>query len=188
VLRDRWSPRAFADTPVQPAELHRLFEAARWAASSYNEQPWRFIVATTDDQPGFEKLLSCLVEANQAWAKAAPVLALTIAKQAFTKNGNPNRCCEHDIGLAMGNLSAQATAEGLVVHQMAGIDQDQCRKVYGIPDGYHAFSAFAVGHVGDPASLPQEWMRNAEAAPRTRMSFDQFIFADAFGKASPLFS
>jgi nitroreductase len=185
-LAERWSPRSFADRPVEPEQIGALFEAARWAASSYNEQPWRFILASKDDPPGYDKLLGCLVEANQQWARTAPLIGLTVAQQAFSKNDKPNRCCEHDIGLAMGNLSIQATALGLCVHQMAGIDQDQARAVYDIPDGYHAFSGFAVGYEGEPDALPEDWMRQAETAPRDRKPFDEFVFGDTFGTPSGL--
>src|SRR5690606_2421192 len=115
LLVKRWSPRAFSDRPVEPDKLRQLFEAARWAASSFNEQPWSFIVALKQDQAAFDKALSCLTEANQAWAKLAPVLVLTTVKRHFEKNGKANRVCEHDLGLAMGNLCVQATQLGLYV-------------------------------------------------------------------------
>ncbi|MEM6551600.1 MAG: nitroreductase family protein [Planctomycetota bacterium] len=181
-LANRWSPRAFADTPVEPEKLGSLFDAARWAASAFNEQPWRFIVATKDqpEAPGsaYEKLLGCLVEANQAWAKAAPVLLLTVGRTTFTKNDKDNRVWPHDIGLAMGNLCAQATALGLVVHQMAGIDLDKSRGTYHIPAPFEPFTAAAIGYPGDPATLTEDWMKDAEQAPRSRNAFADFVFSD----------
>ena len=192
-LADRWSPRSFADTPVSPDHLRQVFEAARWSASSYNEQPWRFILAIKDQatkqQPdAYARLLSCLVEANQAWAKSAPVLVITAVSEIFTKNGKPNRCCEHDLGLAMGNLSAQATALGLYLHQMAGIDQDRAKDILHIPGGYHAFSAFVVGHAAPADALPEDWMRQAEQADRDRKPFAEFIFDGQFDQPSALFN
>lgn len=187
VIRNRWSPRAFADTPVEPDKLRCLFEAARWSASSFNEQPWRFIVATKDDADGFAMALSCLVEANQAWAKAAPVLILTVTRTTFTKNDKPNRVHQHDLGLAVGNLTAEATALGLVLHQMAGIVPDTVREAYHVPDGFEPQTAIALGYPGDPDSLPEDWMRQAEASPRERMPFGGFIFEGEWGKASNLF-
>src|SRR6185436_17210538 len=105
VLAERWSPYAFEDRPVSDADLRSLFEAARWAASSYNEQPWRYVVATKANPAEFERLLSCLVEANQAWAKAAPVLALGCTSLYFTLNGKPNAAAVHDLGLASASLT-----------------------------------------------------------------------------------
>src|SRR5215475_11550153 len=104
----RWSPYCFSKSKVSRKDLYSLFEAARWAASSYNEQPWSYIVATRDDRPGFERLLSCLVEGNQAWAKAAPVLALGCTSLLFARNGQPNAAALHDLGLASGNLALEA--------------------------------------------------------------------------------
>ena len=112
LLARRWSPYGFADRPVPAADLRSLFEAARWAASSYNEQPWTYIVATKEDPEEFARLLSCLVEGNQAWAQAAPVLALGCTSLVFKKNGKPNAAAIHDLGLAAGNLCAEATARG----------------------------------------------------------------------------
>ena len=114
LIRHRWSPRAFCDRPVPPEALRQVFEAARWAASSFNEQPWVFIVATKDDPQAHGAALNCLVERNQQWARYAPVLILTAVSKAFARNSKPNRCREHDLGLAVGNLSAQATALGLM--------------------------------------------------------------------------
>src|SRR5262245_14455354 len=109
LLARRWSPYAFADRAVSVEDLRSLFEAARWAASSYNEQPWRYIVATKANRPEFERLLSCLVEGNQAWAKAAPALALGCTSLRFALNNQPNAAAVHDLGLASANLTVEAT-------------------------------------------------------------------------------
>jgi nitroreductase len=184
LLLKRWSPRAFADRPVPPDVVRRLLEAARWAPSSYNEQPWAFIVATRDKPAEFAKLLGCLVAGNQAWAKAAPVLMLTAARHTFAKNGQPNRHAFHDVGLASGQLTVQATAEGLYVHQMAGIEVEKARQVYGIPDGWEAVTGVAVGYLGDPAGLPEP-LRSREMAEPARKPLAEIVFGGTWGAASP---
>src|SRR5271156_932844 len=134
LIRHRWSPRAFDSRPVEPDKLRSLFEAARWASSSFNAQPWYFIVATKDDPENFQRVLDCFVERNQAWAKNAPVVALSVAKLQLD-NGKPNRHAFHDVGQAVANLALQATALGLEIHQMAGIDPEKARQIFGIPEG-----------------------------------------------------
>lgn len=186
-IKHRWSPRAFADKPVEPDKLKSLFEAARWAASAFNEQPWRFIVATKDDPAGYEKALGCLVEANQAWAKHAPVLVLTVSASTFKKNGKDNRVALHDLGQAAAHLGIEATRQGLVIHQMAGVELDKVRKTYNVPDGFEPQTAIAIGYPGEADSLPEGWMRDAEQAERSRAAFDAFVFGDEWDKPSGLF-
>src|SRR2546425_8759579 len=118
LIARRWSPRAFAARPVEPQKLNSLFEAARWAPSCFNEQPWSFLAATIDNAPEHERLASCLVPAN-AWARKAPVLALSVAALDFAQTGKPNRHAYHDVGLAVENLVIQAMSMGIFVHQMA---------------------------------------------------------------------
>src|SRR5438105_7452522 len=154
VLKKRWSPYVFADKPVSAADLQSLFEAARWAPSSFNEQPWAYIVATKDEKDNFEKILSVLVEFNAQWANGAPVLGLAVAKLAFANNNAPNRNAQYDTGAATALLSVEATARGLAVHQMAGFDPEKARQVFGIPAGWAPIAAVAIGYPGDPASLP----------------------------------
>lgn len=174
-IAHRWSPYGFANRAVSEADLRCLFEAARWAASSFNEQPWSYIVATKAQATEFARLLSCLVEANQNWAKAAPVLALGVTTHHFKRNEKPNRVAIHDLGLATGNLVAEATARGLAVHQMGGILQDRAREIYDIPDGSEAVTGMAIGYAGDPDSLPEE-IRQRDLAPRTRKPQREFVF------------
>ncbi|MEX0744313.1 MAG: nitroreductase family protein [Phycisphaeraceae bacterium] len=185
LLARRWSPRAFADRPIEADKLLRLFEAARWAASSFNEQPWRFFVATADDAEQYEKVLSCLVEFNAMWARGAPVVMLTATKKTFSRNGKVNRVHQHDLGLAMGNLSTQATAEGLFLHQMAGIEPDRMREVFELPDDFEPQTACAIGYPGDPQTLPEQY-REGETAPRKRMPLSAFVFGPRFGKSSSI--
>ena len=146
LIAKRWSPYSFAGREVADEDLRSLFEAARWAPSSYNEQPWRFIVATMRNRGEFAKFLTCLVEGNQAWAKNAPVLLLGIVARRFERNGNPNVAAEHDLGLAMASLTFEATARGLFVHQMIGIVPETAREVYSIPEGFDALTASAIGY------------------------------------------
>src|SRR5580698_3906498 len=131
LIAERWSPRAFASRPVGAEKLRSLFEAARWAASSYNGQPWYFIVGTKDHPEDYQRILDCFVEFNQSWAKNAPVIALSIARLAF-EDGRPNHHALHDLGQASASLALQATALGLQVHQMAGIIPDKAREIFAI--------------------------------------------------------
>jgi nitroreductase len=185
LVASRWSPHAFADRPVTAADLRALFEAARWAPSSYNEQPWSYVVATKDDAPAFERLLSCLVDANQAWARLAPVLALGVVRTRFRRNAKSNAAAEHDLGLAAGNLLCEATARGLAVHQMIGILPDRARELYGIPDEAKALTALAIGYAGDGAALPEE-IRGRDRVPRTRRPLAEFVFGERWGTTAPL--
>jgi nitroreductase len=185
LLRHRWSPRAFADRAVEPEKLRSLFEAARWAASSYNAQPWAFIVGTKDDPENYKRVLDTFVEFNQAWAKNAPVLALSVATHKFPHNGEPNRHAFHDVGQAAANLVLEATSLGLQVHQMAGIDPEKARKIFGVPDTHEVVAGMALGYPGDPATLP-EHLQKGESAPRERKPTSSFVFTGQWGKVSPL--
>jgi nitroreductase len=183
LIASRWSPYAFADRAVLDSDLRSVFEAARWAASSYNEQPWSYIVATKKDPEAFERLLSCLVEGNRAWAQAAPVLALGCTSLNFTRNGQPNAAAVHDLGLASATLTLEATARGLSVHQMIGILPDRAQELYRIPEGVRPLTGLAIGYAGDPTVLPENY-RARDLAPRTRKLLAEFVFGDAWGEAS----
>ena len=184
LIARRWSPRAFADRPVSPDVLRQLFEAARWAASSNNDQPWFYLVAGRENPAEFQKMLACLVEFNQGWAKAAPVLAISVARSNFAQDGSPNGHARHDVGAASALLCIQATALGLAVHQMAGFDAALARKTYGIPAEYEPVAAMAIGYAGDPASLPQK-LRERETAPRARKPVSDFVFSGAWNQKAP---
>jgi nitroreductase len=162
-----------------------LLEAARWAPSSSNEQPWSFILARPANPAEFEKLLSCLVDANQEWAKAAPVLLLCVVSLRFSRNGKENRAAVHDLGLAAASLVLEATARGLFVHQMIGILPDRARELYGMPEHSEAWTAMAIGYKGDPTKLPEE-LRERDATPRQRKPLSQFVFGERWGNPSPL--
>jgi nitroreductase len=185
LLPRRWSPYAFADREVSDDELRSLFEAARWAASSYNEQPWSYLVAKKSQPADFGQLLSCLVEANQAWAKAAPVLGLGCTKLTFALNNKPNAAAVHDLGLASANLTFEATARGLFVHQMIGILPDRARELYHIPADVQPFTGLAIGYAADPSNLPEKY-RERDLATRTRKTLAEFVFGQRWGTASTL--
>jgi nitroreductase len=185
ILKRRWSPRAFSNQMVEPEKLRSLFEAARWAPSSFNEQPWSFILATKQKPEEHALLLSCLAEKNQQWAQQAPVLMVSVAKLNFEKTGKPNRHAFHDVGLAMGNVLVQATALDLFVHQMAGFSPEKVREIYGVPDGFEPVAAIAIGYGADVEDLP-ETFRQAELGPRSRKPIQSFVFQGQWDQASPL--
>jgi nitroreductase len=185
LLAKRWSPYAFSGQPVTDEDIRAIFEAARWAASSYNEQPWRYIVATQKNSEEFDRLLSCLVEGNQPWAKSASVLALGCIALNFARNGQPNAAAQHDLGAASAFLTLEATARGLFVHQMIGILPDRAREVYQIPNDFQALTGLAIGYVGNPNDLPERY-KERDLAPRSRKPQPEFVFSGHWGNASSL--
>ncbi len=187
LLKRRWSPRAFSDKPVAPETLRSLWEAARWAPSCFNEQPWYFLVATKQDRADYDRLLACLNEGNAAWAGHAPVLMVSVARTAFQANGEPNRHALHDVGQAVANLTLQATALGLFVHQMAGFFPEKVRRAFAVPEGFEPVAAIALGYPGDPTALPEK-LRQRELAPRSRRPLADFVFSGRWARTSPLVS
>ena len=185
LITKRWSPYAFGPKLVADDELRSLFEAARWAASSYNEQPWHYIVASRDNQAEFAKLLSTLVEPNQAWAKQASVLALGVITHDFKRNGKPNKAAIHDLGLASAQLTLEATSRGLVVHQMIGIVPDRARELYGIPQNAEALTGLAIGYAAHPGSGPAEFTER-ESGPRQRRPLAEFVFGGTWGQPATM--
>lgn len=185
LIAARWSPRAFADRSVEPEKLRQILEAARWAASSFNEQPWRYLVATTDEPAAYERLLQCLGEGNQQWAQSAPVLMLSFYKTTFSRNGKPNRCAAHDLGAASAQLTMQAMALDLYVHQMAGIDRDAIRNTYEVPADFEPLAALAVGYLGDPSRIPEKF-HTGERSTRTRRALDETVFGETWGDTAGL--
>jgi len=151
----RWSPRAMSGEPVSEAALKSLFEAARWAPSTYNEQEWRFLYARRQS-PHWPTFLGILMEANQVWCVRAGVLVVVASHKVFTRNGKPNPVHTFDTGAAFENLALQGASMGLVVHGMAGFDRDKARKELRIPDDYEVEAMVAIGLPGNPADLPQE--------------------------------
>jgi nitroreductase len=185
VIADRWSPRAFSDRLVEPAVLRSVLEAARWAPSAANAQPWHFILATKDDPDGHERLLGTLMEGNIRWANRAPVLMLVIVKQYSNREGVLTSRSLYDAGLAVGALTFEAGARGLVVHQMGGFYEAKVRETYSVPEGYEPAAALALGYPGDPESLPED-LRAREQAPRTRKDLADFVFGGEWGQSADL--
>ncbi|HXX45862.1 MAG TPA: nitroreductase family protein [Candidatus Acidoferrales bacterium] len=186
VISHRWSPRAFEPRAIPPRELKCLFEAARWAASSYNAQPWYYIVATKDEPENFQKVLSTFVEFNQGWAKNASAVALSVAAHKMPHDGSQNRHAFHDVGAASATLALEATSHGFQVHQMAGILPDKAREVFGIPPDFEAVAGFAIGYPGDPMTLPEGRLRDNETGTRQRKPLTDFVFTGKWGNVSPI--
>jgi nitroreductase len=186
LLARRWSPRAFDERPIEADKLRTLFEAARWAPSSNNEQPWRFIMASKDNEAQWGRLLACLLEGNRVWAYRAPVLILSVARVNFEAGEKPNRHAMHDTGMAVENLVLQAAAVGLIAHQMAGFDEEKARTDLRIPVGYEPVAMIAVGYPCDPSILPDR-LKQRELAPRERDQASAFVFSGEWGQPSRLF-
>ena len=184
LIARRWSPRAIdPDQPVSRDHLLALLEAARWAPSCFGEQPWRYLVWDRFDAPeGWRQAFACLAEGNQIWVKNAPILLLSLAAPNFGHNGQPNRWAQHDTGAASENLCLQATALGLVAHQMGGFDPEAAKTRFNIPADHAGMAMIAVGHPGAVDDLPAA-LAQKERAPRTRKSLEQLVFACRWGQS-----
>lgn len=177
IIQNRWSPRAFdADRGISDAQLAALLEAARWAPSCFNEQPWRYLIwIKSKDETGWQSALSTLSEKNRQWAKNAPVLMLSVANQNFSHNGKPNRWAMYDTGAASLSLCLQATALGLAVHQMGGFDAMKSRELFHIPEEYLPMSMMAVGYQADAEILDNQFIQ-AELADRSRSPLSEQFY------------
>ncbi|MCA8832724.1 nitroreductase family protein [Hymenobacter pini] len=173
-IRKRWSPRAFASYPVAPDTLQQIFEAASWAASAMNEQPWRYIYAHHADTEAFQQLVDCLMPGNQPWARNAPVLILALAKTQYD-NGTPNGAALHDLGLANGNLILEATALGLHGHFMGGFDRAKAQETFHLPENLQPAVMIALGYLGDAEQLEEPFL-SREKAPRQRKPLSETVF------------
>jgi nitroreductase len=180
----RWSPRSFSSREVSAADLKTVFEAAHWAASAYNEQPWRFLVGRRGS-PAYKKIFSTLIGFNQSWAGTAPVLILGVASTKFSHNGTTNGYGVYDLGAAASYLTLQAAALGLATHQMAGFDQGIARKAFEIPEDYAFGSVIALGYQGEPTALGNEQLIALETQPRERKPLKEFVLK-AWGEAADL--
>lgn len=174
----RWSPRAYDLKPVEKEKLQRIFEAARWAASSSNIQPWYFLIGFKGDAV-YQGIFDTLVEFNKDWAIQAPILALAIAKTTNNR-GTQNRSYAYDLGQAVATLSLQATAEGVYVHQMGGFDASAAELNLGIPSDYKVLVVFTLGYLGD-AELLIPNLHSQEISPRLRRSAGESVFTGSFG-------
>lgn len=185
LIKKRWSPRAFADKLVDRELLRQLFDAARWAPSSYNEQPWRFIVATKDQPEEYERLLKVLGEFNKQWAVTAPVLMLTLTKDHFDKNKRSNKHAAHDLGQAVSYMTLEATRHDIYLHQMAGILPDKANKLFNIPEYYTPMTMIALGYLGDMEVLPED-LQAKEKGQRRRLNIDEIVFRGAWDEPKRL--
>jgi nitroreductase len=177
-LAGRWSPRAFSGESLTDADLLPLFEAARWAPSGSNEQPWRFIVARHDQPEAFSRIFECLSESNRRWAGSAGALVIAVAARTNSR-GRDNAFARYDVGQAVAQLTLQATAAGLFVHQMGGFSADAAREAFTIPADFDPVVALAVGRPGDPATLA-EVDRERDLATRSRRELAQIVFNEAW--------
>jgi len=185
LLEKRWSPRAFKGKAVEKDKLKKVFEAARWSASCFNEQPWRFIIGVKNKDKTYDNIFNSLAEGNQSWCKFAPVLILLASKKTFTYNGKPNNWSAYDLGQAAAYISVQATAEGLHVHQMAGFNQSKVRVMFSVPEDFEIITAMAIGYIGDPEILPDE-LKKSELAERKRNQMNSQLFSVKWGKTSSI--
>lgn len=185
LLLKRWSPYVYDPRPVEKDKLQRCLTAAAWAASSYNEQPWTYLVARREDEAAFQQMLGCLVEANQEWAQHAGVLMIGVVARNFSKNGKPNRVAEHDLGAASASMALEASTLGLQLHQMAGIEVSKTRSTYKVPDGYDPHTGLALGYPGDPAAADPE-LAKRDQGRRGRKSLKEFVFGGEWGTTSEL--
>ena len=174
LILKRWSPVAFDPRPVEYEKLHLLFEAAKWAPSGNNSQPWRFVFATRD-MPEYEVFIKLMTEPNRVWASTAPLLVLSLAQVVSTYKNRPNRLAFYETGMAVSNLLIQATSMDLMVHQMAGYDHEKAKEVFVIPTRYEPTAMMAIGYKGDPSQLPED-VAAREKGERTRMEISKILF------------
>lgn len=182
LIQKRWSPRAFSERPIEKEKILSMFEAARWAASCYNEQPWNFIFATKENHEDFNNLFDCLVESNKIWAHKAPLLIMTIAKTIFDHNKKLNKHAFHDIGLSIGNLTLQATSMNLYVHQMAGFNKVKAKLRFKLPEYFEPISMIAVGYLGEIDSLTDS-LKELEILPQKRKDLKRVLFEGTWGNS-----
>ena len=184
LIRERWSPRAFdVARSLSLDDLWRLFEAARWAPSSRNEQPWRFVLTHREHSPdAYQRLLSSLIGSNQSWASTAPALILAAVQLVVEQTGETNRHAYYDAGQAVAYLTLQAQSQGLGIRQMEGFDHAIAREVCRVPEGFEPAVVMAIGYPGSPDALSSDKHRAAEVAPRLRRKASDFVFDGTWGK------
>ncbi|XZE56257.1 nitroreductase family protein [Planctomycetaceae bacterium SH139] len=185
-IGQRWSPYRFLPQIVEQEKLTRCLEAARWAASSYNDQPWSFLLAKRENLGEFQQALACLLDANRVWAANAGVILLTVTRTTFRQNGKPNRVALHDLGGATTSLALQATAEGLQAHQMAGINLSQVRSAYKIPTGFEPQTAIAIGYPDERPAASDDPLAARDNQTRVRLPLSELVFAGEWGTSANL--
>ena len=183
LIANRWSPRAFdASKPVSNEQIIALLEAARWAPSSYGDQPWRIVVFDKSSNPqAWQAAFDCLIPSNQVWVKDAPLLLLGCANTVLDFNGAANRFAQYDTGAAIENLCLQATHLGLMAHQMGGFNSDLAREKFTIPAQYTPMAMVCVGYVGAANNLPDD-LKARELAERKRKPLGELFFDGVWDK------
>ena len=184
LLKRRWSPRAFAETPVEKEKLQSVFEAARWSPSAGNEQPWNFLVGIKPDET-WQKIYDSLADGNKAWNMHVPVLVIAIGRKVTTRDRGPYFHYQYDTGQAVAHLSIEAMNLGLFVHQMAGFSAEKITESFNVPDDHQPMTAIAIGYPGNPDDLP-DFQKKRELSERTRKEFSEFVFSGTFGNASDI--
>ncbi len=180
LISERWSPRAFnPHKEIVERDLHSLIEAARWAPSSFNEQPWRFFIGQKNDD-AYNSILSTLVEWNQKWVVNVPLLIMNVGKKTFTHNGKQNVTFKYDLGQAVAFMVIEALHRGIVSHQMSGFNAEKAAKLFNIPSDFQVVSVTAFGYFGGLAQLPDD-MKKLEFAQRSRKNFNEIVFGKQFG-------
>ncbi|MFA6978271.1 MAG: nitroreductase family protein [Ignavibacteriaceae bacterium] len=184
LIKKRWSPREFDPTKkISPAQISLLFEAARWAPSAFNEQPWNFIIVTKDNPEQFEKILNLLMDGNRTWAANASALILTVASLRASHNGDENFHALYDLGASVTNLSLQAVEQNIYIHQMGGFYHDKARKTFQLNEDYAPVSVLALGYLPETKSFKEN--KERILAKRKRKSLNEFVFRNNWG--SPFF-
>ncbi len=184
VFHERWSPRSFSGREISGEHLALIFEAARWAASAFNDQPWRFLVGARGSET-YNKIFAALSEFNQKWAKSAPVLVLGAARTKFSHDDTENGYALYDLGAAASYLTLQAASLGIAAHQMAGFDHEKAQESLGIPKEFVLGAAIAFGYQDEPEKLGDQVLIEREVAPRSRKALGEFVF-ESWGKAAKL--
>ena len=180
LIKQRWSPRAYSSKPVEKEKIQSILEAARWAPSAFNEQPWRFIIGQKGDS-AYDTILSTLVDWNILWAGNAPVLILNLAKKTFSHNDKQNVTFKYDLGQAVGFMILESVNQGLYAHQMSGFDAQKAAELFNIPDDYQAVSVTAIGYFGSINDLSED-MAGMETKPRDRKELKDMVFGGEFGE------
>ena len=186
LLAERWSPRAYSSKEIPVEKIQRLFEAARWAPSSSNDQEWRFIIGFKGDDT-HQKIFDTLVEFNQLWAGEAHMLVLVCGQSISKKTGKPSQVFSYDVGQAVAMLSIQATHEGLFVHQMGGYDKSKAKELFELPESVEPLVVMSIGYSGEAKELHPN-LQPMEKAERVRNNFDTFVFTNKFGEPTSLFN
>ncbi len=189
-IAERWSPYRFSDRTVKDQDLRSCFEAARWAASSYNDQPWFWFVAKREHGSAFDQMHKCLLETNRTWAINSGVLILSVIRTTLEHNGKPNRVALHDLGQAAAHLSLQACSLGMQVHQIGGINLSVARQAFRIPSGYEPCTMAAIGYPETSTPTNEQEVKNdaKQKAGRRRKELDSFVFADAWNQPAEFVS